>query len=68
MYNNSQDEFHTLRRKHREEICAKIGMLGVEKRYNPSMGYYDSLLKKKLFTIVDSGIFDEIRKNFTKKK
>ena len=68
MYNNSQDEFHTLRRRHREEISMKIGMLGVEKRYNPSMGYYDALLKKKMFNIVDAGIFEEIRKLFNKKK
>jgi hypothetical protein len=35
-------------------------MAGVEKRHSPSMAYFDALLKKKLFHLVDLALLDEI--------
>lgn len=49
-----------MRKKEREEIAAKIGMLGMEKKHSPSQSYFDALLRKKLFQLVDSSVLDEI--------
>jgi hypothetical protein len=35
-------------------------MLGMEKKHSPSQSYFDALLRKKLFQLVDSSVLDEI--------
>ena len=35
-------------------------MLGMEKKHSPSQGYFDALLLKKMFQLVDSSVLDEI--------
>lgn len=41
-------------------------MLGIDKRFSPSIPYYDALMKKKLFTTVEINILDSIKRDFTK--
>jgi hypothetical protein len=43
-------------------------MLGVERKHSPSQGYLDALLKKKLFTLIDSPLLSQIEAiDFAKK-
>jgi hypothetical protein len=59
-FESSRDGYYLLRRQERERIAGKLGMLGVERKHSPAQGYFDALLRKKLFTLIETSLLQDI--------
>lgn len=59
-YDSDKGSSLAIKKQEREAIAAKIGMVGVERKHNPSMAYFDSMLRKKFFEFIDPQLLTEI--------